>query len=49
MIVEACQYMGSDSYFQKHDVATARIWWQRILNHDPNNQTAKDALAKIKK
>lgn len=49
MIVEACQYMGSDYYFQKHDVGSARMWWQRILNHDPDNQTAKDALAKIKK
>lgn len=49
MIIEACQYMGSHYYFQKHDVASARIWWQRILNYDPNNQSAKDALAKIKK
>lgn len=49
MLVEACQYMGSDCYFQKHDVGMARVWWQRILNHDPSNQAAKDALAKIKK
>ena len=49
MIVEACQYMGSYYYFQQKDVGSARMWWQRILNHDPNNQAAKDALAKIKK
>ena len=49
MIAEACQYMGSYYYFQQHDLGSARMWWQRLLNHDPNNQAAKDALEKIKK
>ncbi|MCI6504145.1 MAG: tetratricopeptide repeat protein [Prevotella sp.] len=48
MIVEACQYTASDSYFQKHDVAKARLWWARILKYNPTNQAAKDALEKIK-
>lgn len=48
MIVEACQYIASDSYFQKHDVAEARVWWARILKYDPTNQAAKDALEKIR-
>lgn len=48
MIVEACQYLASDSYFQKHDVTEARKWWARILTYEPDNQAAKDALANIK-
>lgn len=49
MLVEACQYMASDCYFQKNNLSEARIWWNRILTYDPTNQAAKDALAKIKK
>lgn len=49
MIVEACQYMASDAYFQKNDLAEARQWWSRILTYDPANQTAKEALATLKK
>ncbi len=49
MGVEACQYMASDAYFQKNDLNTARIWWHRILELDPDNQVAKDALSQIKK
>lgn len=49
MLVEACQYMASDAYFQKDDTATARLWWTRILKYDPDNESAKDALAKIKR
>lgn len=48
MLVEACQYMASDAYFQKNDIPTARTWWSRILKYDPNNESARDALAKIK-
>ena len=49
MIVEACQYLGSDSYFQHHNLADARVWWRRILLFDPDNENAKQALDKIKK
>lgn len=49
MVVEACQYMASDAYFQKNDLTEARVWWNRILQYDPTNQAAKDALAKIRK
>lgn len=49
MIVEACQYIASDAYFQKSDLAEARQWWSRILIYDPANQTAKEALATLKK
>ena len=49
MIVEACQYLGSDSYFQKHNLADARVWWRRILLFDPDNENAKQALDKITK
>lgn len=49
MLVEACQYMASDCYFQKNNLSEARLWWSRILTYDPTNQAAKDALAKIRK
>ncbi|MBQ0073466.1 MAG: tetratricopeptide repeat protein [Prevotella sp.] len=49
MAVEACQYMASTEYFQRQNVTKARQWWTRILTFDPDNQSAKDALAKIKK
>lgn len=49
MIVEACQYLGSDSYFQHKNLADARVWWRRILLFDPDNENAKQALDKIKK
>lgn len=49
MLIEACQYMASDSYFQKNNLPEARIWWSRILTYDPTNQAAKEALAKIRK
>lgn len=49
MIVEACQYIASDAYFQKDDLAEARRWWSRILKYDPTNQAAKEALATLKK
>ena len=49
MLVEACQYIASDSYFQKNNLAEARVWWKRILTYDPTNQSAKDALSKIKR
>lgn len=49
MIVEACQYLGSDSYFQHKNLADARVWWRRILLFDPENENAREALDKIKK
>lgn len=49
MMVECCQYMASTAYFQRKDVKTARQWWARILKYDPENENAKNALAKIKK
>lgn len=49
MAIESCQYLASDSYFQKQDLTDARLWWSRILTLDPTNQVAKEALAKIKK
>lgn len=49
MIVEACQYLGSDSYFQHKNLADARVWWRRILLFDPDNENAREALDKIKK
>lgn len=49
MMVEACQYEASYNYFQKHNVKEARMWWSRILIYDPDNENAKNALAKIKK
>ncbi len=48
MMVEACQYMASDSYFQKQNLPAARVWRARILENEPDNQAAKDALEKIK-
>ena len=49
MMVEACQYEASYNYFQLHNVKEARQWWSRILIYDPDNENAKNALAKIKK
>ncbi len=49
MQVEACQYLASISYFTRHDLKTARVWWNKILEIDPENEMAAKALATIKK
>lgn len=49
MLVEACKYLASDCYFQKEDTPSARMWWTRILKYDPDDETAKEALDKIRK
>jgi len=49
MEIEACRYMASVAYFTRHDLKTARVWWNRILNIDPEDETALKALKTIKK
>ncbi len=49
MAIEACQYLASDAYFQKSNLKEARVWWQRIVELDPDNSAARNALEKIKK
>ena len=49
MEIEACRYLASVAYFSRHDLKTARVWWNRILNIDPEDETALKALKTIKK
>lgn len=49
MEIEACRYLASVAYFTRHDLKTARVWWNRILNIDPEDETALKALKTIKK
>lgn len=49
MEIEACRYLASVAYFSRHDLKTARVWWNRILNIDPEDENAAKALKTIKK
>lgn len=49
MEIEACRYLASVAYFTRHDLKTARVWWNRILNIDPEDENALKALKTIKK
>lgn len=49
MEIEACRYLASVAYFTRHDLKTARVWWNRILNIDPEDEAALKALKTIKK
>ena len=49
MEIEACRYLASVAYFSRHDLKTARVWWNRILNIDPEDENAQKALKTIKK
>ena len=49
MEIEACRYLASVAYFTRHDLKTARVWWNRILNIDPEDENAQNALKTIKK
>ncbi len=49
MEIEACRYLASVAYFTRHDLKTARVWWNRILNIDPEDENAQKALKTIKK
>lgn len=42
-LVECYRYLGYYNYLKK-DNATANSYWHKILNIDPNNETAKQAL-----
>lgn len=47
LIVECDSYLGY-YYFVKNDFQTSKIYWNKILVVDPENQTAKQALEGIK-
>ena len=49
MEIEACRYLASVAYFSRHDLKTARVWWNRILSIDPEDENAAKALKTIKK
>lgn len=44
-LIESYRYMGY-YYLLKNDTANANSYWNRILEIDPNNETAKQALGK---
>lgn len=44
-LVEAYRYLGY-YYLLKNDKATANGYWNKVLEIDPNNETAKQALGK---
>lgn len=47
LIVECESYLGY-YYFVKNDFQTSKMYWNKILEIDPENQTAKKALEGIK-
>ena len=44
-LVEAYRYLGY-YYLLKDDKNNSNIYWNKILEIDPNNETAKQALGK---
>ena len=47
MIIECCSYLGYYHFLRK-EMAKSKSYWNKVLELDPNNATAKQALEGIK-